>query len=207
MDTFIMLRPWWNSGGEDWTPSVERLHCDQNPVAKRGFHCVQGMIPLLPVTEQTGGLQVIPDTNTDEMQEYLRETYPGTKHGSDWCELRHNDKYIGKGTLLTAGPGDLILWDSRLIHGGHVGNHPSTADPDSPPTLARLSLTVCMAPASRATPRVLNDRRMAVQKGWTLTHWPYESRRQSMGNTDGANIKNFTYKPPVLNEEQTKLVG
>jgi hypothetical protein len=34
------------------------LHLDQNPFAKPGFECVQGMMPLLPVTDEVGGLQV-----------------------------------------------------------------------------------------------------------------------------------------------------
>jgi len=209
MDTFIMWRPWKEnpSAKEDWEPSVERLHCDQNPVRKRGFHCVQGMIPLLPVTEESGGLQVVPDTNTDEVQEYLRDNYPGTKSGLfDWCELRHNDKYIGTGKFLLANPGDLILWDSRTIHGGHVGTG-KEKDNNTNPELTRLSLTVCMSPLSKATPQVLEKRRLAFKNGWTLTHWPYEFNRHTMGNTNGSNIKNKTYVPPVLNEEQLKLVG
>jgi len=207
MDTFIMWRPWWKNPIEDeeWMPIVERIHCDQNPVKKRGFHCVQGMIPLLHVTKETGGLQVVPDTHTDEIQDYLIQNYPSTKLGGDWCRLRIDDKYINRGKLLLADPGDVILWDSRLLHGGLVGtgkkeNHPNT-------DLARLSLTVCMAPASKATPQVLENRRMAFKYGWTLTHWPYEFNVNDMGNTNGSNIKNGKYVPPVLNEEQFKLVG
>jgi len=209
MDTTIMWRPWWSNpyhNEEDWTPTVERLHCDQNPVRKVGFHCVQGMIPLLPVTQQSGGLQVVPDTNTNETQDYLKQTYPGTSRGFDWCELRPSDKFIGTGTLLEAEPGDLILWDSRVIHGGLVGTGKKSEDPP-PAELARLSLTVCMSPSSKATPRALEQRRMAVEKGWTLTHWPHEFNKSSMSTVNGNNIKNYIYKPPVLNEEQWKLVG
>jgi len=208
MDTFINWRPWWNNPfeDEDWLPIVERLHCDQNPVMKRGFQCVQGMIPLLPVTKESGGLQVVPDTNTDQVQDYLKNHYPGTRMGLDWCELRHDDKFIGKGTLVEAGPGDLILWDSRLIHGGLVGTGKKSTDSDSP-ELARLALTVCMTPSSKATPLVLGKRRMAVQKGWTLNHWPHEFNRSGMANTNGRNINNFIYIPPVLTPEQQKLVG
>jgi hypothetical protein len=62
MDTFICWRPWWRKPksliDESWKPIVERLHCDQSPVRKPGFHCVQGMAPLLRVDEFSGGLQV-----------------------------------------------------------------------------------------------------------------------------------------------------
>jgi len=71
MDTFIIWRPWWNpdNDSKNWTPEVEPVHCDQNPYKRPGFHCVQGMIPLLPVTPQSGGLRIVPDTNNDATQE------------------------------------------------------------------------------------------------------------------------------------------
>jgi hypothetical protein len=60
-DTFIAWRPWWHN--KSWTPYVENLHVDQNPSAKPGFHCVQGMIPLYKVDE-VGGLMVVPNSHT-----------------------------------------------------------------------------------------------------------------------------------------------
>ncbi len=77
----------------------------------------------------------------------------------DWCELGPADPFIGEGVLVIAGTGDLILWDSRIVHGG-VGaglgsGPPDGAAPDaapfSAPGLARLSLAVCMTARSRAT--------------------------------------------------------
>lgn len=43
-DTFIAWKPWWVN--KQWKPTVENLHCDQNPFTKKGLKCVQGMIPL-----------------------------------------------------------------------------------------------------------------------------------------------------------------
>jgi hypothetical protein len=70
-DTFISWRPWWNEkSNKCWDPYVENLHIDQNPYHKRGFHCVQGMVPLLDVSsEGAGGLQVVPNTNNDKTQD------------------------------------------------------------------------------------------------------------------------------------------
>lgn len=46
------------------------MHVDQNPVAKRGFHCVQGMVPLVDVrADGVGGLQIVPCTNNDKTQD------------------------------------------------------------------------------------------------------------------------------------------
>jgi hypothetical protein len=67
---------------------VENLHCDQNPSSKKGFHCVQGMVPLYKVDE-VGGLMVVPNTNNDHVQEQLVDRYPYTEStNSDWLELR-----------------------------------------------------------------------------------------------------------------------
>ena len=40
---------------------------DQNPKFKQGKHCVQGMVVLYDVNEETGGLAVVPGSNTDEV--------------------------------------------------------------------------------------------------------------------------------------------
>jgi ectoine hydroxylase-related dioxygenase (phytanoyl-CoA dioxygenase family) len=117
-DTFIAWRPWWHD--PTWKPYVENLHTDQNPARKKGFHCVQGMIPLYKVDE-VGGLAVVPDTNNDRTQDELADRYPYTEGtNSDWLELRMNDPFIGKGVLVKCQAGDLILWDSRSIHGGLI---------------------------------------------------------------------------------------
>ena len=81
------------------------------------------MIPLYPVTKQVGGLQVVPKSNTDEVQTHLKTAYPFASNG-DFVQLNPNDKYIGTGKLLIVEPGSLILWDSRTIHGGYVGKGP-----------------------------------------------------------------------------------
>ena len=42
------------------------MHIDQNPHFKKGFKCVQGMIPLKRVRKnEVGGLMVVPHTNND----------------------------------------------------------------------------------------------------------------------------------------------
>ena len=80
------------------------------------------MIPLYDVTTETGGLQVIPDTNTDEIQHYLQKHYPkAAESKSDWLKLRKKDSLQGMGTLVECKAGDMILWDSRTIHGGLIG--------------------------------------------------------------------------------------
>ena len=47
-------------------PRTEGLHLDQNPFTKIDLDCVQGMMPLLPVTKEIGGLQVVPFSHTNK---------------------------------------------------------------------------------------------------------------------------------------------
>ena len=198
MDTMICWRNWESEkrGDESWDPVVERLHCDQSPALRKGKHCVQGMIPLYPVTKEVGGLQVVPKTNTDANQEALVKRYGET---GDWLELRQDDELIGTGQLLIADPGDLILWDSRTIHGGYIGKGPLPKED----RLLRLSMTVTMTPFSKwdkeKNANLLEKRMWAVNKGCTTTHWPFEYNSHS--GWAGGN-----YKPPVMDETRLKLV-
>jgi hypothetical protein len=74
------------SAQPSWAPFVENLHIDQNPVQKKGFHCVQGMVPLVDVrSDGVGGLQVVPRTNNDQTQSELASRYKvAALNDSDW---------------------------------------------------------------------------------------------------------------------------
>lgn len=140
---------------------------DQNPLHKQGLKAVQGMIPLYPVNRAVGGLEVVPATNTDACQAVLRREYADqlAKNKSDFLLVKEGKSYHGQGQLVLAQPGDLILWDSRTVHGGVVGSgdmsHLGIGD------LARLSFTVCMTPKKWATRDVLIGRRYAFLNGFT----------------------------------------
>jgi len=205
MDTFILWRPWWNSHDQSlsWEPEVEPVHCDQNPYRKPGFHCVQGMIPLLPVTPESGGLRIVQDTNNDETQEQMRKKYTSLKFGEDWCMLQFNDPLAENPQLIIADPGDLILWDSRTIHGGLVG----TGGTEESNELVRASLTVCMMPKSKVPEKIAARRREAYERGWTLTHWPTEFHQNFVSDTNGQNIPRKNYVPISLTPEQKDLLG
>ena len=59
---------------------------------------------------------------------------------------------VGHGKLIKAKAGSLILWDSRIIHGGIVGKGKTILDDHEAGKceLARLSFTVSMTEKSRA---------------------------------------------------------
>jgi len=79
------------------------------------------------------------------------------------------------GQLVKADPGDLILWDSRLIHGGYVGNGPESLGNHI--DLARLSFTVCQTPYTSMQPgkehQIINRRIQAFNDQACTSHWPH----------------------------------
>ena len=223
-DTTLAWRPWWlhdeghqgSATGQDqdgWRPRVERLHCDQNPLHKPGRACVQGMVPLISVSPLVGGLQVVPRSHTAETQQHLVAAYPEAVADAehDWVELAPDDPYIGRGKLVPANAGDLILWDSRAIHGGLVGAGEAVDVAELEVRrpreckLARLAMAVCMVPRAHAPPEVLQQRRDAFAKGLTLTHWPNQYVQHWQGDTHAVGIVS-SYQPPDVSEWQRALI-
>ena len=99
LDVPIAWRQWPKAvNDEDWLPKTEGLHCDQNPFHKKGLKCVQGMVPLYPVTAGIGGLEVVPGSNTDEGQETLRkENSNAQMYMDDWVVMSSRSSFRGKG--------------------------------------------------------------------------------------------------------------
>mmetsp|Transcript_1355 Transcript_1355/g.1771 ORF Transcript_1355/g.1771 Transcript_1355/m.1771 type:complete len:337 (-) Transcript_1355:39-1049(-) len=202
-DSFITWRQWWLAPKDsEFKPYTEGLHCDQHPKFKPGKQCVQGMIPLYDVVPQIGGLEIIPGTANDEGQQHLMKHVPNIRHQKgDFVVLSSKDPLQGKGKLVLAKAGDLILWDSRAIHGGIVGpGYTKDTCPLSEGDLARLSFTICMTPKSFAKQGILEQRHNAFKKGISLNHWAHEY------HASGFNDKDF--KPPVEESDFVKgLIG
>jgi len=196
-DGIILWRSWKDD--ELRRPSSSRLHVDQNPAFRPGFQCVQGMLPMYPVTPGVGGTVLVPRSHLQ--QENLLKLYPHwAKVEKDYCVLDkgiRKDPLQNQAVLIPLEPGDLLLWDSRLVHAGSVG---ACSDPSE---LARGSLCVCMGPRERASQEVLQKRREALDEGWGFSHWPWEAR----GNMGAVSEPNKArYHHPNLTEEQWELV-
>lgn len=176
MDSLLIWLPWWVN--EQWAPISEGLHVDQNPFFKPQKCCVQGMVPLIGVTEEVGGLEVIPFSHRDEAVERFKRSHPQySRRPSDFCIQRVAGVTDPPAVLLRAEAGDLILWDSRLIHGGrvgtreaHVGSAACGAD-----DLPRISIPICMTPRSFASTQVQEKRKRGFECGRTYTHWAHEA--------------------------------
>ena len=104
---------------------------------------------------------------------------------------------------MTASAGDLILWDSRTVHGGKVGAGPAGSGGAETAELARLSVTVCMTPRAWASDQVLEIRRNAFASGQVLTHWPHEPPGTGANAVRAAGSD---YTPITLTEQQRALL-
>jgi hypothetical protein len=121
---------------------------------------------------------------------------------------------------LYAAAGDLIVWDSRTVHGGKVGTGavmtqsslpvgaaiagaPGETEVAMPPavTLARLTQTVCMTPRALASEEAIARRKQFVAEGWGTTHCPHDARCPTKSRTPTPG-----WQPPALSAEQLALV-
>ena len=164
------------------------------------------MVPFLDVTKDIGGLQLVPRSHTDEVQEEIRKENPH-QHGN-FVKVS-DEKYLPGALVVEAKAGDLILWDSRVIHGSQVGpGMLEVQETGGTGGLARCSGLVCMTPRAKASQEVLNTRRVGFQSGVGFSHWPHEAHFSAAVNTDGRNItwKATQYKPLELTPEQRRVL-
>lgn len=199
MDQVLIWRPWWRSGGSKWIPKTEGLHTDQNPIRKSGFCCVQGMVPLYDVTGLTGGLEVVPSSHLPPARDALaaRCGEAELRALGDFCRAPPGHHEPSEARLVLAAAGDLILWDSRTMHGGKVGTGAGD-DGGEGAQLARLTIPICMTPRSMASDQVSRDRLAMFAEGKTTNHWPHEPRVQ--------NQVSLGYVPIELSPAQRALL-
>ena len=85
----------------------------------------------------------------------------------------------GRGVLLLACAGDLILWDSRTVHGGLVGSGDAPSGESPEVELARLSVTVAMTPRKLANDEVQRLRHEGFKARESFNHCPHEAGTSS----------------------------
>lgn len=123
------------------------------------------MIPCYPVTHAFGGLEIVQDTANDKCQKILCEDnkYELYHNKRDFMSIKSGHTYDGLGKLVKCDPGDMILWDSRTVHGGTQGY--SDFSSLSKEDLVRLSMTVCYTPKAWADEKILIKRRESFLSG------------------------------------------
>ncbi|UQC87720.1 phytanoyl-CoA dioxygenase [Colletotrichum lupini] len=100
--------------------------------------------------------------------------------------------------------GDLIIWDSRLIHFG--------AEPTSKSNTIRTITYVSYAPASFATKAALEAKKKAFDEWLATTHWPHDNivPRTYQPTLPDGTVDNRRMEPlekPELTPELLRLAG
>ena len=208
-DGVSLWRPWninpdWKTeSGQSW------FHIDQHPISKPGKHCVQGLVNLLPTSEQIGGNVVIPKSHKffenipNEYEERLARLPLNIDHfrfPNDAPKLTSE-----KAVMCHMEPGDMLLWDSRTIHCSNSGSKLA----EGTNSLIRAASLICMMPKHLTSEDILEKRREAVDKVISTTNWTNGFR-----NADEfplileANDRDKYKWPdkPILNDYQKSLI-
>jgi len=202
----------------DLPPNKPWAHQDQDPT-KPGFRCLQGLVNLLPNGPEDGGLIVCKGAHLlseefhkefanepDRIHQWTNEWYGFTESGLKWLA----DKGC-EWTKVCAGPGDLLLWDSRTPH---YNLSPKGETP-------RFCVYTCYMPAADASQEDLIRKKDAFERRVGTTHWPnaqhtgsniqkvksLEHRIEDRGGVEDPNNRARPSKEPQLSERAYKLTG
>lgn len=179
------------------------FHIDQNPQQKPEFASFQGLVNLIPVTEGSGGNVLVMGSHKMFPHHYLQQPQKieSSAHdvglfyrerlkeinGDDWLEIDPHDHALLQEesvVMCLLGAGDMIVWDSRLVHCSHPGRSSTKGGGKNENDLSMMNdgelqnqgLTraaglVNMIPRAKCTFNVHTERMQAVQNARTLTHW------------------------------------
>ncbi|CAF3629932.1 unnamed protein product [Rotaria socialis] len=165
-----------------WKTTTGWYHADQNPDLKPDRCCVQGFVSLTDQNETTGGLIVFPYTHLrfHELKNQARRPNDFVAVPSTHSILDRG-KAVGK--FIQCQSGDLVLWDSRLIHCNSCAFVSDEQLRSRPTDLLRVVAYVSMSPASFVRNQTLDQfrkkRKLLVQNNCTLTHWSTELTESS----------------------------
>ncbi|KAF5012627.1 hypothetical protein FDECE_1319 [Fusarium decemcellulare] len=146
-------------------------HVDQSPF-RQGLQCIQGIVNLSKSGPEDGGLTVYPGSHKLVDQFFAEKTDKAEWIRKDWYrftpeQIAWFEDHGLKPHKVTAEPGDLIIWNSSLIHWG--------AEPTAASNTIRTITYVSYAPARLATPEVLEKKKEAFDKWLATTHWPHDN--------------------------------
>ncbi|KAJ9144952.1 Phytanoyl-CoA dioxygenase [Pleurostoma richardsiae] len=152
-------------------PRIKWPHVDQSPY-RDGQQCVQGIVNLSKAGPHDGGLTVYPGSHLVTEAFFKEHTDRSTWERKDF--YRYSEKEIAwfeqqgyKEHKVLAEPGDLIIWDSRLIHYG--------AEPTDKSNTIRTVVYVSYAPVWFASEEAVARKREAFQNWLATTHWPHDN--------------------------------
>ena len=139
------------------------VHCDQSP--KRDYlWSVQGVLNLCNNGETNGGLILIPETHKTHQE--IFKSFGRESIDKDWYKFTDEEKQseiFSKYIKVCGKAGDLMLWDSRVLHCNTV---PKTAN-------LRACTYICQVPKSKVPEKVLKKRATA----WPARRCTYRYER------------------------------
>ena len=200
---------WETNRGGSW------MHIDQHPIGRPGFHCVQGLVSLLPTTETTGGNMLVPGSH--RLFESIPERY-GERLARIDSSIDHFRFPSDDPQLLDPEPivchleaGDMLLWDSRTIHCSTPGTNADSGD-DAHVGLERVVSLICMMPRAKSNEAVIEKRRAAVLNRTSTTNWSDRfinaDRFPNVVAVTEQNPNKYQLPPvPELDETQKAMVG
>lgn len=181
-------------------------HVDQSPM-RRFKHCIQGIMNLYENGPHDGGLMVLEGSfglYNAFFDAHEADAPPGgwSKKDSFNYKPEHLQWFYNQGCRwkkVEAGPGDVILWDSRCIHYG------AAAEGDRP----RVATYVCYKPARDSTEELDKRRRECMENYDNTTHDPLMFRATG-SRIFGVLTDDEQTRPrelPVLSERAKQLAG
>ena len=185
-----VFRPWRRN--QTFLTQGEWWHLDQNGTidGNTGKQCVQGLVSLTDATVHTGGLCVLPGSHHQFVDVCKRSPFEDGE--SDYMSIGRDDELLQPtastptvGKLICCKAGDLIVWDSRLVHCNtpastdvvlqNLSEHPHTESEDR--ELIRLVGYVCMVPRNFATNAEIKQRIECYETKTQTSHWPHRHLR------------------------------
>jgi ectoine hydroxylase-related dioxygenase (phytanoyl-CoA dioxygenase family) len=157
-----------------WKTTTGWYHVDQNPILKPDRCCIQGFISLTNQNETTGGLIVFPYTHLrfQELKDLARRPKDFVSIPSTHSIL---DRGHAIGKFIQCQSGDLVLWDSRLVHCNSPAFVTGERLKNQSIDLLRIVAYVSMSPTIFIRDYTLDQfrkkRKLLAQNNCTLTHW------------------------------------
>jgi hypothetical protein len=173
-----------------WRTKAGWYHVDQNPVQKPNRCCIQGFVSLTNQNQTTGGLIVFPHTHLRFAQ--LRDV---ANRPRDFIMIPKTHPILDGGQaigkLVQCQAGDLVLWDSRLVHCNSPAFSIEERCQNEPIDFLRIVAYVSMSPTTFIQPQALEEfrkqRKLLAQNNSTLTHWSTELQEASKFEINSSN--------------------
>ena len=108
-----IFRNWYYD--PSWKTTTGWYHVDQNPITRPDRCGIQGFMSLTNQNDKTGGLIVFPYTHLR-----FNELINIVRREKDFIPIPNDHSIIDRGRaigkFIQCQAGDLVVWDSRLVH-------------------------------------------------------------------------------------------